>query len=80
MFVCVCVSEALLKEMKDILMTWRAACGGGLSRLINIDGFLFLFLFFSMCVYEEYLHSLTSSITNGQTLAKHPLSPVKFMC
>lgn len=44
---CVCVSESLLNEMKDILKTWTAASGGGLWRLINIDVFLFVFFFFA---------------------------------
>lgn len=77
-WVCVCVSGALLKQMKDILMTWTAASGGGLRRLINIDVFfLFCFVFFDYaCMYEEYLHGLTSSLTGGQTLVKHvPLHP-----
>lgn len=28
-------------------------------------------------MYEEYLHSLTSSITNGQTLVKHAPLPLQ---
>lgn len=68
---CVCVSEPLIKEMKDILMTWRAACRG-LSLL------MLLFLWVRACVraYEEYLHSSASRLTNGQTLVRHepPLS------
>lgn len=49
----VCVSEALLKEMKDILMTWTAASGGGWWRLINIVVFFFFSFFFCACMYEE---------------------------
>lgn len=47
-------------------MTWTAASGGGLWRLINIGVFVFC-----ACMYEEYLHSLTSSLSSGQTLVKH---------
>lgn len=65
----VCVSEASLKEMKDILMTWTAARGGGLWRTVNIDVYVFV-CFICACMYEEYLHSLTSSLTGGQTLVK----------
>lgn len=82
---CVCVhvrmceSEALLREMKDILKTWTAACVGGLWRLINIEVLFVVFFFFSFfgssCMYEEYLHSLTRTITNGQNAGQaqpHP--------
>lgn len=49
---CVCesVCEAVLKEMKDILMTWTAASGGGLLRLINIDVIIFFFFFACVCM------------------------------
>lgn len=73
-----CESEALLREMKDILKTWTAACVGGLWRLINIEVLfvVFFFLFFgSSCMYEEYLHSLARTITNGQNAGQaqpHP--------
>lgn len=56
--------------MKDVLMTWTAASGGGLWRLINIGVFVFC-----ACMYEEYLHSLTSSLSSGQTLVKHVPPP-----
>lgn len=46
---------------------------GGLSTLM----FIFYVCFICACMYEEYLHSLTSSLTGGQTLVKqvHPSYP-----
>lgn len=55
----------------DILMTWTAANGGGYWRLINVGGFFF-FLFVGT---YEYLCSLTSSLSSGQTLVKPPPPP-----
>ena len=38
--------------------------------------FVFFVFFDYACMYEEYLHGLTSSLTGGQTLVKHvPLHP-----
>lgn len=73
MCVSVCVSEALLKEMKDILMTWTAVRGGGFWRTVNLDGFFVCLI--CCCMYEEYLHSLTSSLAGGQTLVKQVPPP-----
>lgn len=56
--------------MKDILMTWTSESGGGLWRFIRYWCFFVCFVF-CVCMYEEYLHSLTSSLSCGQTLVKH---------
>ena len=53
--------------MKDILQVEEAY--GDLSILMF---WLFFFVFFDYaCMYEEYLHGLTSSLSGGQTLVKH---------